>query len=145
MSNMHFLWELTIVIPWLPSLFRMATAVSFTVKSVNSVTSDSVGSFNFAMWAPATKWFPIELGQWSYWWRKNLMRNDTYDASAAGLLNCTVQIQSPWRSMSRVFPSNRTLQVYIHWSTPSITYSVQSKDTQIMNQDKFIFGRYHNL
>jgi hypothetical protein len=46
---MNFLCKLTSVIPRLPSLFRMATAGSSTVELVNSVTSDSVNSFNFAM------------------------------------------------------------------------------------------------
>jgi len=46
---MIFLCELTIVIPQLSSLFKMAKAVSSTVEVVNSVTSDSVNLFNFAM------------------------------------------------------------------------------------------------
>jgi hypothetical protein len=46
---MVFLWKLTIVIPQLPYLFRMAKAVSSTDNLVNSVTSDSLNSFNFAM------------------------------------------------------------------------------------------------
>jgi len=60
-SNMVFLCELTIVIPQLSSLFKMAKAVSSTVEVVNSVTSDSVNLFNFAMWAFASNYFPIEL------------------------------------------------------------------------------------
>jgi hypothetical protein len=47
--NIIFLGTLTIVIPRLPYLFRMAKAVLSTVELVNSVTSDSVNSFNFAM------------------------------------------------------------------------------------------------
>jgi len=46
---MIFLCKLTIVIPRLPCHFRMAKAVSFTIELVNSLTSDSVNSFNFAM------------------------------------------------------------------------------------------------
>ena len=46
MSNLNFLCKLTIVIPRLPCLFKMAKAVSSTVVLVNSVTSDSVNSFN---------------------------------------------------------------------------------------------------
>jgi len=73
-SNMILLRELTIVIPRLPSLFRMAKAVSSTVELVNYVTSDSVNSFTFAMWAFASKCSPIELvpcsdGWWRTWWQ----------------------------------------------------------------------------
>jgi hypothetical protein len=46
---MILLWKLTFVIPLLPCHFGMAKAVSATVELVNSVTSDSVNSFNFAM------------------------------------------------------------------------------------------------
>ena len=67
---MIWLCELTIVIPWHPCLFRMAKAVSSTVKVVNSVTSDSVNSFNIAMRAFATKCLPIELVPSSDGWRK---------------------------------------------------------------------------
>jgi len=69
-SNMIFLCKLTIVIPRLPCLFKMAKAVSLTVELVNSVTSDSVNSFNFAMWAFASKCFPIELVPCSDGWRR---------------------------------------------------------------------------
>ena len=62
--------ELTIVIPRLRGLFRMAKAVSSTVELVNSVTSDSVNSFNFAMWAFASKCFTIELVPCSDGWRR---------------------------------------------------------------------------
>jgi len=70
MSNMIFLCELTIVIPRLPCLFRMAKAVASTVELVNSVTSDFVNSFNFAMWASASKCFPIELVPCPDGWRR---------------------------------------------------------------------------
>jgi len=74
MSNLIFLCVLTIVIPRLPCLFKMAKAVSSTVVLVCSVTSVSVNSFNFAMWAFASKCFPIELvpcsGRWPRtWWQ----------------------------------------------------------------------------
>jgi len=74
MSNVIFLCELTIVIPRLPWLFRRAKAVSSTAIHVNSVTSDSVVSFNFAMWVFASKCFPIELvpcsdGWLRTWWQ----------------------------------------------------------------------------
>ena len=58
---MNFLSKCTIVIPWLPCLFRMATAVSSSVELVNSVTSDSVERFNFTICAFASKCFLIEL------------------------------------------------------------------------------------
>jgi len=70
MSNMTWLSEITIVIPPLPCLLSMAKAVSSTVELVNSVTSDSVNSFNFAMWAFASKCFPIELVPCSDGWRR---------------------------------------------------------------------------
>jgi len=38
---------------------------------------------------------------------KNLMTKNQYDARATGLLNCVVQIELPWRHMSRNIPSNR--------------------------------------
>jgi len=63
MSSMIFLCEHTIVIPQLPCLFRMANSFSSTVKLVNSVTFDSVNSFNFAMWAlPAS----VSTLSWSH-------------------------------------------------------------------------------
>jgi hypothetical protein len=49
MSNLNFLCKLTIVIPRLPCLFKMAKAVASTVVLVNSGNSDSVYSFDFAM------------------------------------------------------------------------------------------------
>ena len=49
MSSMNFLYELCIVMPGLPSVFRMAKVVSLTVKLVNSVSSDSVNMFYFAI------------------------------------------------------------------------------------------------
>jgi hypothetical protein len=72
-SNIIFLGTLTIVIPQLPRLSRMAKVVSSSVELVNSATSDSVNSCNFAMWAFASKCFPIELvpcsdGWWRTWW-----------------------------------------------------------------------------
>jgi hypothetical protein len=58
---MILLSEHTIVIALLPSLIRMAKAVSSTVELVNSVTSNSINPFYFAMWAFTSKSFPIEL------------------------------------------------------------------------------------
>jgi len=57
---MNFLCELTIVIPRLHCLFSMAKAVSSMVVLVNSETSDSVNSSNFAMCAFASRCLPIE-------------------------------------------------------------------------------------
>jgi len=53
-------------------------AVSSTVELANSVTSDSVDLFNFAMWACASKCFPIEPvpssdGWQRTWWQTILM------------------------------------------------------------------------
>jgi len=49
MLNMNVFGKVTIVIPRLCFLFRMAKAVSSTTEQVNSVTSDSVSSFDFVM------------------------------------------------------------------------------------------------
>jgi len=68
MSPINFSYELTIVIPRLPCLFKMASAASSTVELVNSVTSDSVNSFNFAMCTFASKCLPIELVPCSDGW-----------------------------------------------------------------------------
>jgi len=69
-SNMIFLCKLNIVILQLLCLLKMANAVSSTIELVNSVTSDSVSSFNFAMWAFPSDYFPIELVPCSDgWWR----------------------------------------------------------------------------
>jgi len=70
MSNLNFLCKLTIMIPRRPCLIKMAKAVSSTVVLVNSVMSDSVNSFNFVMWAFASKCFPIELVPCSDRWRR---------------------------------------------------------------------------
>ena len=69
-SDLIFLFILTIVIPRLPCLFTIAKAVSSTVVLVNLVTSLSVHSFNFAMWSFAIKCFPIELVPCSDGWRR---------------------------------------------------------------------------
>jgi hypothetical protein len=49
MSNMILLSEHTIMIALLPSLIRMAKAVSSTVELVNSVASNSINPFYFMM------------------------------------------------------------------------------------------------
>jgi hypothetical protein len=46
---MIWLWEVAIVIPQLPCLFSIAQGFSVTLKLVNSMTSESVDSFTFAM------------------------------------------------------------------------------------------------
>jgi hypothetical protein len=71
MSNLILLCKLTVVIPRLPCLFRMAKAVSSTVELVNYVTSVSVDSCKFAMSAFASKCFPIELVPCSNGWRES--------------------------------------------------------------------------
>jgi len=85
-SNMIFLCKRTIVIPRLPCLVKMAKSFSSTVELVNSVTSDSVNSFNFAMWAFASKCFPIELvpcydGWRRTWWQMIDMMSGLPDSS----------------------------------------------------------------
>jgi len=70
MSPMNLSSEFTIVIPRLPCLFNMASAASATIQLVNSVTSDSVNSFNFAICAFASNCVPIELVPCSDGWRR---------------------------------------------------------------------------
>jgi len=70
MSNVTCLCELTVVIPQLPCLLMEAKAVSSTVELVNSVTSDSVHSIDFAMLAFASKYPPIELVPYSDGWQR---------------------------------------------------------------------------
>jgi len=70
MSNMNFLCEYTIVIPWLRCLFSMAKAVLSAFKQVNSVPSDSGNSFNFVIWTFARKCIPIELSSCSDEWQR---------------------------------------------------------------------------
>jgi hypothetical protein len=57
-----------IEMPRLPCLFRMAIAGSATIEPVNSVNSNSVNSFNLAMWGFPWMCFPIELVSGSDWW-----------------------------------------------------------------------------
>jgi len=71
---MNFLCTLTIVIPRLGCLLRMAKAESSTVELVNSVPSHCVNLFNFVMWAFPSECFPMELvpcsdGWWRTWWQ----------------------------------------------------------------------------
>ena len=66
--NLIFLCELPIGIPRLPCHFSMAKAVSATVELINSVTSDTVNLFNFAICAFASKCLPFELGPCSDGW-----------------------------------------------------------------------------
>ena len=61
MSKINSHCEHTILIPRLPCLFRVANAASSTVELVYLVSSDSVDSFNVAMWPSVSKCFPIEL------------------------------------------------------------------------------------
>jgi len=70
LTNMHFLCELTIVIPELRCLISIANAVSSTVVLVNSETWDSVNSFHFAMCDCASKSFPIEVVPFCDGWRR---------------------------------------------------------------------------
>jgi len=67
---MKFFCKLTIPIPSLPCLFSMANAVSSTVESLKSVTSDSVNSFDFVMCSFTSKYFPVDLVPFAdRWWR----------------------------------------------------------------------------
>jgi len=70
MSKNNFNWDLTIVIPRLSCLFSIAKAVLLTVDLVNSDTSGSVDTSNFAMCAFASKCFPIEQVPCSDGWRR---------------------------------------------------------------------------
>jgi hypothetical protein len=68
--NLNFVCQLTIGIPLLHFLLSMAKAVSSTIELFNSVTSDSVYSFNFAMCTFGTMCLPIELVPYSDGWRR---------------------------------------------------------------------------
>jgi len=70
------------------------------------------------------KALPYWAGPMIWWMAKILIRNNTYDARAAGLPNSPVQIASPSRRMSRIIQRNRMLRAYIYWSPPSIEYDL---------------------
>jgi len=70
MSNIICFCERTTVIARLHCLFSIGKAVSSTIELVNSVTSNYINLFNFAMWAFASKWFPIEVVPCSDGWRR---------------------------------------------------------------------------
>jgi len=71
MSNMNFCWKLTIVITWLPCLFRIAKAVQSNVEPFNLVPPDSVNLFNFEMCSFARNRFRIELVPYCHEWRRS--------------------------------------------------------------------------
>jgi len=78
MTYMNVLYYLTIVIPRLLCVFRIANAASSTIELVISVTSNYVNSFNFVMWAFSLQCFHIELVPYSVgsrrtWWQMILM------------------------------------------------------------------------
>ena len=70
LSNMNFSGDLTIVIPRLPCLLKIANAVLSTVVLVNSETADCFSSFSFAMCMSASKCYPIKLVLCSDGWRR---------------------------------------------------------------------------
>jgi len=72
LSNMNIFCKLTIAILRLPCLFDMAEVVSSTVVLVNSETSGSVNSFNFALWV-----LPASVSPWS--WSNVLMDGEALD------------------------------------------------------------------
>jgi len=120
MSHDNFLCKVGIVIPRLHCLFRMAEPVSSTVQLVNSVTSDSVNSFNLVMWAFASNCFPIELVPCSDGWRRTWWQ-------MIHKIRVLPVSSIPQPKSNRhedacleLFRSNRTLQAYIHWNPPSI-------------------------
>lgn len=67
---MNILTKLTIVIPRLRWLVRMASAAPSTMKLVNSVTSDYVDLFIFAIFDFATSCLPIRRVPCSDGWRR---------------------------------------------------------------------------
>jgi len=74
LSIMNFLCELTVLIDLLPVLVSIPKTVSSTFELLDSVTSDFVNLFKFAMCTIASKCFPIELvplsdGWWRTWWQ----------------------------------------------------------------------------
>jgi len=92
-SNMTWLSELTIEIPRLLCLLRMAKAVSSTVEIVNSVTSDSVNSFNLAMWALPASVSPLS-------WSHVLMDGEEHDEKR--YIWCQGCRSPPFHSVNRI-------------------------------------------
>jgi len=70
LSNMNFLYKVTIVIPQLPCLFSMAKTVSSTFTLVIEVASNTVNLFKVAICTFAGMCFPIELVPYSDGWRR---------------------------------------------------------------------------
>jgi hypothetical protein len=89
--------------------------------------------------------FPHWAGIMFWWMAKNLITSNTYDSSAAGLVNSAVKVISPTSHVSRIIPSKRSCQASIHGIPPTIDGDLWSKVAQIPNKGMFIFGRYHNL
>jgi len=63
MAKLNFHCILTMLIPRLHYIFSMNTAGLSTIKLLDAVTSDTVNSFDFAMYALASKCIHIESVQ----------------------------------------------------------------------------------
>jgi len=48
------------------------------------------------------------------------MTGNTYNARPATLLKSAVDMESQWRRMSRIIPTNIMLQAYIHKIQPTV-------------------------
>ena len=68
--------------------------------------------------------FPHWAGPMLWWMAQNLMTNNIYDTRAACLFDSTVQIETPWRCVSGMIPSNRMYRALIHRSPPSMEYDL---------------------
>jgi hypothetical protein len=91
---MNFVCELRNVIAQLPCPLRIGQVMSLTIHLINSVTLDSVNSYNLALCAIGSEWFP-----WSRSYvlmdNEELDDNDIFDSRSTCLLKSTVSIQSP--------------------------------------------------
>lgn len=70
MSNPNLLCELTIVIPGLLCLYRIAKPVLSTIEQVNLETFDCVNLFDIVMCTSLCNCFPIELVPCSDGWQR---------------------------------------------------------------------------
>jgi len=142
---MNFLCEHSIVIPRLPCLYSMAKAVSSTVVLVNWETSDSMNSFNCAMYTIASKCFPVELVPCSDGWRRTWWHMIHMMPGLPVSTILAMQIESPRMRVSKTIPIHMVLRAPIQRSPPSIKYDLQIMLAQITNKDISSFGCYHNL
>jgi len=135
----------TIVISRLPCLIRMANAVTSTVELVNSVTSDAVNSFNFVMWAFASKFFLIQLVPCSDGWRRTWWQTIHImpGLPVSSIPQCkSNRHEGTWLELFPAIGHFESIFTEPHHASEMIS-KVKSLKSQI-NTHSF-FGRDHNL